>query len=386
MPKLVRITTVPISMMLLLKGQMKFMKENGFEVTMISSDGIEIPQLIQQEGCPHLVIRLTRKITPFTDLISLIKLTFLLRKLKPDIVHTHTPKAGLIGMWAARFSGVPVRLHTIAGLPWIEKKGMLKKVLITIEKLTALTATAIFPNSFVQRDYLYSHGIARGKMKVIGSGSSNGINSKFFSSNDSIKIESERLRKEANVPNEGWVWIFVGRIVKDKGIAELVDAFEKIYDQFPNDRLFLVGEEEAQLDPLEPLCRNKIYQHPAIISWGFQKDIRPFLAASKILVFPSYREGFPNVPLQAGSMGCMLILSDINGCNEIVKNGVDGMLVPPKNSAALTNAMLSARKNPNQTNEFASLIKEKISQNYSQQVLWQLILKEYQHQLKSAFN
>ena len=224
MPKLVRITTVPVSLMVLLKGQMKFMKENGFEVTMISSPGEEVPKLLEQEECMHIPVMLTRKITPIQDLKSLIQLTRILKKIKPDIVHTHTPKAGLIGMWAAKFAGVPIRLHTIAGLPWVESTGIMRRVLIFVEKLTAYASNAIFPNSFVQKKFMESLNIANGKMKVLGKGSSNGINTDHFSINDNIQQSANQLKNQANLTSSGWVWIFVGRIVKDKGIAELLDA------------------------------------------------------------------------------------------------------------------------------------------------------------------
>ena len=382
MPKLIRVTTVPVSLLVLLKGQMKFMKEQGFEVTMISSSGAEVEALLEQEDCPHIAVELTRKITPIADFLSLIKLIKLFRKIKPDIVHTHTPKAGLIGMWAAKLSGVPIRLHTIAGLPWMEYTGTVRFILKTVERLTAMAASEIFPNSFNQQKFLYEQNIARGKMKVLGMGSSNGINSDHFSINDEIKKAAIELRNDADVSPEGWVWIFVGRIVKDKGIMELLDAFEKIHQQFPEDRLWLLGEEELELDPLDEKYRTMLQEHPAIQWWGYQKDIRPFLAAAKVLAFPSYREGFPNVPLQAGSMGCMLLLSDINGCNEIVQSGVDGILVPPKDTESLSSAMFTIRNDEPQTVLFAKAIQEKIKNNYNQKLLWNILLQEYKDRLK----
>lgn len=251
MPKLVRITTVPISLLVLLKGQMKFMKQNGFDVTMISSDGEEVEKLINQEECPHIPVKLTRKITPVTDLISLIKLVFILKKIKPDIVHTHTPKAGLIGMWAAKIAGVPIRLHTIAGLPWMETSGIKRKLLITIEKITAMAAVEIFPNSYVQKQFLFENNIGKKKLKVIGSGSSNGIDSEYFSINDDNIKSARELRLNQNIQDDSCVWIFVGRIVKDKGIMELMDSFLELIKEFPQDRLWLVGNEEPDLDPLE---------------------------------------------------------------------------------------------------------------------------------------
>lgn len=384
MPKLVRITTVPISMMVLLKGQMKFMSQNGFDVTMISSEGPEIPDLIAQENCKHIAIKLTRKITPFTDIVSLIKLTFLLRKIKPDIVHTHTPKAGLIGMWAAKLAGVKVRLHTIAGLPWVESTGTMRRLLMNVEKITAFAATAIYPNSFVQRDFLSANGIAIGKMKVIGNGSSNGINTNHFSNNEIIDQQANDIRHQLGINKEGWIWIFVGRIVTDKGITELIDAFLQIHKKFPDDKLLLLGVQEPELDPLDEKYLNLLQTHPAIQCCGFQKDIRPYLAASQVLVFPSYREGFPNVPMQAGAMGCALILSDINGCNEIVNNGKDGWLVPVKNSSALAATMFEARNNESLTKQFAAAINEKIKSSYAQSFLWDCMLKEYHHLMTTS--
>ena len=381
MPSIVRITTVPVSLQLLLKGQMKFMKQQGFDVTMISSDGEEVAALIKQEECSHIAVNLTRTISPIKDLIALFKLVKILKRIKPEIVHTHTPKAGLIGMWAAKMAGVPIRLHTIAGLPWVEYDGFIKTILIQVEKLTAFAAHQIFPNSFIQQQFLYQHNIARGKMKVLGKGSSNGINTDFFSVSTEIQQQANELRKSENISQDAWVWIFVGRIVKDKGIAELLEAFVKINASYPDDRLWLLGEEELDLDPLDAKHKEILHHHPAIRCWGFQKDIRPYLAASKLLVFPSYREGFPNVPMQAGAMGCALILSDINGCNEIVNQGKDGWLVPVKNSIELTKAMSEARNHPSLVDEYSNRIREKIKLNYSQKLLWNLLLSEYQNRL-----
>jgi len=382
MPKLVRITTMPISLQLLLKGQMRFMRSQGFDVTMVSSDGPEVSAVVEQEGCEHVSVNLTRAITPLQDLKALIILTRILRNLKPDIVHTHTPKAGLIGLWAAWFAGVPIRLHTIAGLPWVERTGMMRLLLKTIEKITALAASQVMPNSFVQRDFMTREGIAVNKMKVLGFGSSNGIDTAHFSASPEIQLAAQQLCIDANMPTAGKVWIFVGRIVRDKGIGELMEAFDRHHQEYPDDQLWLVGEEEPQLDPLDTQHAHWLRHHPGIRWWGFQKDIRPYLAASFALVFPSYREGFPNVPLQSGSMGCVLILSDINGCNEIVQHQEDGMLVPVKNSQAIQDAMLFIRNQPEKADLFRHRIRQKIKDRYDQQAIWHLLLDEYQSWLR----
>lgn len=377
MPKLIRITTVPVSLQVLLKGQMKFMSRHGFEVTMISAGGIEVNALKEQEQCPHIAVPLTRKITPWKDLVCLIKLVRVIKKIKPDIVHTHTPKAGLIGMWAAKLAGVPVRLHTIAGLPWMESRGIMRFILRSVEKLTAKAASRIYPNSFELESFLAEENVAKDKMKVLGKGSSNGIDSSFFSLTETIKEQAAALRQQKKTEQTSWVWIFVGRLVKDKGIGELLDAFQTLNKSFPGDQLWMLGEEEPELDPLDEHHKEILHTHSSIHCWGFQKDIRPYLAASQVLAFPSYREGFPNVPMQAGLMGCMLVLSDINGCNEIVEHEKNGLLVPVKNTIALSDAMLQIRQNPAAREAFAQAINKKIKEDYDQQKLWNLILEEY---------
>ena len=365
-------------MQVLLKGQLLNMQEHGYDITMISSDGPEVKDLVAQEKCAHIVVPFTRKISPVQDLLCLIQLIRLFRKLKPDIVHTHTPKAGLLGMMAAKISGVPVRMHTVAGLPWMETSGLVRILLKKMEQLTAFCSTGIYPNSKVLRDFLFQQHIGTTKMKVLGNGSSNGIDCSLFSLNETLVKAGNDLRKNENIVSTARVWIFIGRLVKDKGIGELLDAFTQIAERFPEDRLWLLGEEEPTLDPLDNRHVNILRTHPSIKCWGFIKDIKPYLAAAEILVFPSYREGFPNVPLQAGAMKCTLLLSDINGCNEIVEHEVNGLLVPPKDAKALLGAMLRVRQDEDLQALWAERIRTKIENQFDQKVLWSLIRDEYE--------
>lgn len=385
-PLLVRMTTIPASLKVLLKGQLIFMQQNGFEVLAVSADGAEVKELKEQEACDHIAVPLTRKISPLKDLVALIALIRLFRKIKPSIVHTHTPKAGLVGMWAAKLAGVPVRMHTIAGLPWMESKGVMRWVLKQVEKITAMPALKVYPNSERMRSFLEAEGLPAEKMKVLGSGSSNGIDSGYFSVNDEMKLKADELRKQTNIKEDGWIWIFAGRIVTDKGMGELFDAFSELHDQYPNDQLWILGEEEPELDPLAEKHRKILYEHPAIIRWGFQKDVRPYMAAADVLAFPSYREGFPNVPMQAGAMGCALILSDINGCNEIVDDGKNGLLVPAKSTEALQKAMFALRGNKDKRDSYASAIRQKIESSFDQQKIWKAILGEYEYWLNKTGN
>jgi glycosyltransferase involved in cell wall biosynthesis len=383
-PKLVRITTVPISLRLLLKGQMKHMKEQGFDVVMISSPGDDASMVEQQEGCEMITLPMERKVSLLADLQSLIRLKRILKNLEPDIVHTHTPKAGLLGMMAAKWAGVPIRLHTVAGLPWMESRGLSRFVLKTMERVTALFANRIYPNSKGLYDFLVREKVIRKKekIKLLGNGSSNGIDCRHFSRQAVDEEVVNNIRITAQLKAGGWVWIFAGRLVREKGLHELLKAFVQIHTLYPDDQLWLLGEEEPERDPLQEADRLLMKSHTAIKYWGFQKDVRPYMAAADVLVFPSYREGLPNVPLQAGAMECALIVTDINGCNEIVENDQSGLIVQPKSIESLVQAMKKLRADELIKNQFAIAARERIQQLYSREHIWELIEGEYREMMK----
>jgi glycosyltransferase involved in cell wall biosynthesis len=374
---IVRITTVPISLKVLLKGQLNFMQQNGFKVIAISANGAEIEELKSQENCEHITIPLTRNINPFVDFICIIKLFFLFKKIKPSIVHSHTPKAGFVAMLAAYFARVPIRLHTIAGLPWSIERGFKKKVLKLVEKLTVFASSKVFVNSKNLLFYLKSENIKGSKINLLGSGTSNGIDTNYFSNSIEVKQNVEHLLIDNHINPNSFVWLFVGRVVKDKGIQELIEAFVKIQEKFPDDLLWIVGNEEPDLDPIDQMYRHILNYNKSIKLFGFQKDVRPFYSAANILAFPSYREGFPNVPMQAALMDCGLILSNINGCNEIVSHQVSGLLVQPKSSKDLFEKMLFARENEKSIHQYKQLAKQHILSNFNQDVVWKSLLNEY---------
>ncbi|MBS4066604.1 MAG: glycosyltransferase family 4 protein [Chitinophagaceae bacterium] len=354
------------------------MKEKGFDVVMISADGKEVQELKEQEDCPHFVVPFVRTIKPWQDLKCLFKLIQLFRKLKPDIVHTHTPKAGLLGMLAAFICGVPVRLHTIAGIPWINYTGIQKRLLKFLEKLNIQMATVVYPNSNNLKQFLLQQGISHGKLKILGHGTSNGIDTDYFRRGiEPVEEKAVELLRKRAIKQDAAVWVYVGRLVKDKGTEELLDAFVSLKQFYPDDELWLIGEEEPELDPLSEHHLNIMINNSSIVRWGFQTDVRPFLAASGLLVFPSHREGFPNVPLQAAAMECAMILSDINGCNEIVTDSINGLLVPVANKQALYNAMLKMRNDADLRNYFSSNARAKVVVYYERQRIWDALLNEY---------
>lgn len=383
-PKLFRITTVPISLFSLLKGQLRFMS-NHYEVKGISSDGELRSEAEKYESVEIIPIEMTRTISPFKDLKSLWSLYKLFRKEKPLIVHTHTPKAGTVGMLAAKLAGVPCRLHTIAGLPLLEVKGNKRRLLDIVEKATYACATMIYPNSTGLYDIILNNKYTKAeKLKVIGQGSSNGIDTDHFNTEHYSLEEKRQTRADLQIHEDYFVFVFVGRLVKDKGIDELIEAFiglenvpqgGRVNSRVP--RLLLVGDYEEELDPLLPETIREITNNQNITFVGFQKDVRPYFAIADALVFPSYREGFPNVVMQAGSMGLPSIVSDINGCNEIISDGENGIIIPVKNADAIYHAMKRFINDGALFNKLKSNARRMIVERYEQQMVWEAILAEY---------
>jgi len=386
--KLIRITTVPLSLKVLLKGQLRFMASNGFDVKGVSSEGEELREVHGNEGIAVEAITMSRKITPFQDLKSLWQMWNFLRKEKPQIVHTHTPKAGIIGMLAARLAGVPHRLHTVAGLPLMEATGTKRKILNIVEKLTYSSATRVYPNSKGLYDFILQNNFTQSnKLKIIANGSSNGIDTTFFSPDQVTEIERVTLREKLNIQPDDFVFVFVGRIVSDKGINELIKAFSELQtvENKPTGiKLLLVGGLENDLDPLNPETLAEINQNKDIISVGFQQDVRSFFAIADALVFPSYREGFPNVVMQAGAMGLPSIVSDINGCNEIIIEGENGLIIPSKNVEKLKEKMLTLAKDKNLYTKLKGNSRRMIENRYEQSVVWNALLEEYEGLLQSV--
>lgn len=380
-----RITTVPISLDKLLEGQMRFMSDKGFDVCMVSDNGDNVAKLVKREGCPHYVVPMTRTINPYKDLISLYKMIKLIRKIRPDIIHTHTPKAGIIGMLAAWLTRTNIRMHTVAGLPLMEASGKKKSLLVLVEKLTYACATSVYPNSFRLKDYIIDNRFTgQQKVRVIGGGSSNGINTEHFSLTDELITKGAEIRSEHRIAKTDLVFIFIGRVVKDKGINELIRAFDKLTGKYNHIRLLLVGPFEDGLDPVDNDVKSTISTNHSIVHVGYRDDVRSFVAASDVLVFPSYREGFPNVPMQCACMDLPCIVTDINGCNEIIEDGVNGLVIPAKDEDGLKTAMERMITDEAFRATCSVVAREMITTRYRRENIWEELLKEYKSLLEKT--
>jgi glycosyltransferase involved in cell wall biosynthesis len=380
--KLFRITTIPFSLSILLKGQLKYLNR-CYDVIAVSSRGTELEKVGKQEGVQTKAIDIERSISLFKDFVSLVKLYFYFRKEKPDIVHSITPKAGLLSMVAAKMAGVPMRIHTFTGLIFPYQTGFFQKLLIFMDKILCACATNIYPEGKGVMNDLQKFKITDKPLKVIANGNVNGIDTTHFNPALFSAEQKANLRKKLGIDGNDFVFVFVGRLVKDKGIDELVSTFSILNSQFPIVKLLLVGPFERELDPLLPTTEQEIQNNPHIISVGFQADVRPYLAISDIFVFPSYREGFPNVVMQAGAMELPCIVTDINGCNEIIIDGVNGLIIPPKNQEALKEKMELLIHDIDLRNRLKSNAREMITSRYEQKLVWEALLEEYKRLEKS---
>lgn len=377
MEKLFRITTIPLSLEKLLNGQWEFFK-NHYDITAISSDEDRLKRFGKDFKTKTFYVPLTRKITPFQDLKSIWILYKFFKQESPKIVHTQTPKAGLIGMIAAYFAGVPIRIHDVVGLPLMNKKGFKFCLLYCVEKLVYALSHRIYPNSFGLENYMSAVKLSsKNKMKVLAHGSSNGLDTVFFSKNKFSQEKRSALKKKLNIENTDFVFLYVGRLVGDKGINELVNAFLMLNEKELNVKLLLVGPYEKNLDPLKSETIDKIELTNQIITVGYKEDIRPYFTISSCFVFPSYREGFPNVILEAASMELPCIVSDINGSNEIIKNKLNGIIISKKNTHALLDAMIVIKNNNVLRNYLIKNSRSSVLEKFNKDMFYNTLLSEY---------
>ena len=378
-PRVLRIVTVPLTFETILTGQIRFLNENGYEVMMASDTSNNIDALTTRENCPHFTINFRRKINLYQDFVALIQTYRLIQKLRPDVVHTQTPKAGLLGMAAAWLLGVPVRLHTVGGLPLLEKPLPFRLLLICTEWLTYVFATRVFVNSFELKSYMENNIYgSHSKFKIIGQGSTNGIDSDYFKRSDELEDLANKLRVKFGFADSDFVWIYVGRITRDKGITELVQAFLSLNQENQTTKLIILGGFDVESDFVLPKTEQIIKGHSCIQHIGFQADVRPYLVLADAFVFPSYREGLPNALMEAACIETPIVASDVMGCREVVQHEVSGLLVSPKNVSSLVQSMRRLQTNPALRRRLGQTARALVSTKYERQPLWQAILIAYQ--------
>lgn len=341
-----------------------------YDVTVVASPGRHWSMLdAWGNRVGRYEVPMQRHISPIKDLKSLWNLWRVFRHEKPTMVHSMTPKAGLLCMLAAWMARVPVRVHTFTGLVFPTATGLTKRILMATDWLTCACATHIIPEGEGVKNDLLNHGITRKPIRVLGHGSCRGIDANRF------KREPEDIN--ADCKSKPFTYLYVGRLVKDKGINELIEAFEQLNKLYPDTRLILVGYKEQNLDPIRPDTFNKIENNPAIEAVGQQSDVRPWYAQADAFVFPSYREGFPNVVLEAGAMSLPSIVTDINGSREIIKHGVNGLIVRPRDVASLYEAMLTILEDKELRNSMANAARPIVTSKYGVEIVHTSLLNFY---------
>ena len=348
------------------------LNQKEIEVVALSSPGKELDDL-REKGVPTIVVPMERHISIFKDMKALMALVKVFRREKPDMVHSMTPKAGLLCMLAAKMAHVPVRVHTFTGLVWSTAKGLKRRILMLTDWLTCACATHVIPEGEGVKADLQHH-ITRKPMKVLGYGNVKGVDMERFSLRPEIVDAAKGLRSR-NL----FTFLYVGRIVSDKGVNELVDAFGKLHALNPHCRLVLVGKMEENLDPLKPSTLKIILALKGIRAVGEKRndELIAWYAASDCFVLPSYREGFPNTVLEAGAMGLPSIVTDINGSREIVENGKNGIIIPPKDENALIEAMQQMLDNDSKRDSMATAARPMIASRFEKSFVQQCLLDFY---------
>lgn len=345
-----------------------------YHLQILTSPDERLNQVSSQYKIKSHPVYMYRRMSPMKDLKSLWQIIRVFHREKPYMVHSMTPKAGLLCMLAAWMTRVPRRVHTFTGLVWPTSTGLKRKILMFTDWVTCACATHVIPEGQGVLNDLQQH-ITKKPMKVLGYGNIKGVDMERVSRRQEVMEKSAEIRED-----DKYTFIFVGRIVGDKGINELVSAFAKLNEKYPDTRLLIVGNYEENLDPLkvETLCRIK--ENIAIEAVGpkYGDELLAYYAASDCFVFPSYREGFPNTVLEAGAMELPSIVTDINGSREIIEDGFNGIVIPSKDDAALYDAMEKIITNRADAERMALNARPLIAERFEQGFVRQCLLDFYE--------
>lgn len=382
MLKIIRACTVSRSVGFV-EGMLPYLS-NKYKVVLLSSPGSEMDEILQKtKEIRGITVKMERHISPIRDVVSLLRIIMAFWKEKPIMVHSMTPKAGLLCMLAGWMTRVPVRVHTFTGLVFPTSTGLKRKILMLTDFITCACATHIIPEGEGVKKDLLNNGITKKPLRVLGYGNVQGIDLNRFSLRPDVFKWSEEIHKK-NV----FTFLFVGRIVRDKGMNELMDAFERLSQVNSHIRLILVGSFENSLDPISDRAKTIINNNSQIESVG-QKggdELIAYYAAADCFVFPSYREGFPNTVIEAGAMGLPSIVTDINGSREIIENGKNGVIIPSKDTDALFYAMKRMIEDHESCQQMASNARQMVADRFEQGFVRQCLYDFYDEILSPYIN
>jgi glycosyltransferase involved in cell wall biosynthesis len=376
--RVVHITTVPESLVSYLRGQIDFLRERDIEVIAISSPGDHLTAFAAEFGAEVIAVEMPRKITPLRDLRSLLALTRALRKIRPQIVHAHTPKGGLLGMLGGWLAGVPVRIYHMRGLPLETASGWRRTLLTWTERTSCAVATRVLCVSGSLRDVaLRERLVSPSKIAVLANGSGQGVDATGKFDPDRLASDARATtRARLSIPDDAVVVGYFGRLVRDKGILELLAAWKELRDGYPNVHLMLAGViEERDALPAEALAA--LRGDDRIHLLGFDWNTPPLYAAMDVVVLPTYREGFPNVPLEAAAMRKPVVATKVSGCVDAIVDERTGLLVPPRDAPALAHALRRYIDDPAMRRRHGDAARTRVLDSFRRELLWEATHRTY---------
>lgn len=376
-PRVVYLGTSPLSAEWFMRGQLRYLREAGFDVTVVTAPGPGLDRVRVSDGVNAVGVPMIRKIGLWQDLISLWRLWQTLRRLRPDITNVGTPKAGLLGGIAAWLNRVPCRIYTLHGLRMETTKGLERKMLWCCERIACACAHHVISVSESLRREAVAIGIVRcERIKVLGSGSCNGVDVARFARSRSLLNGAASLRRQWGISPTAPVLGFVGRLTRDKGIVELLRAFDILRLSFPDLRLLLAGGFEDG-DPVPEHLRRRIETDPKIIHLGMVQNIEVCYQVIDVLALPTYREGFGNVVLEAHAAGKPVVATNATGVVDAIIDGVTGSLVPIGNHEALARGCARLLRDPTMANAIGQAGRARVMNEFRQEAVWEAILQEY---------
>ncbi len=370
-PLLVMGITHPQTCMVL-GPRIRALREEGFRIVLVASPGELLDRTALAEGVERAAIPMERGMAPFADLVSLVRLWLLLGRLKPDMVEFSTPKAGLLGHLAAAHRRIPRRVYLLRGLKLETSRGWKRQLLLAAERIASACAHVVVCNSDSLLAKALTLGIASpAKLRLLGDGSSKGVDLERFLPGKS------RVRAFLGWSESAPVVGYVGRFTRDKGIPELVEAFESILGAEPEARLLLVGWFDASEDALDGQLRARIDRHPRIHCTGYVDDTAPYYRAMDVMVLPTWREGFPNAVLEAQATGVPVVTTISTGARDSVLPEVTGLLIPPGYPQAISEAVLKLLRTPAQRQRMGAAARAWVREHYLERRVLRLTTEFY---------
>ncbi len=380
-PRLVYVVTHPVTADVLLRGQLTFMREHGFDVTVIGAPGPELDRVRERERVDVVGLPMARQTHPRQDPVSLARLVGILRRIRPDIVNAGTTKAGLLGMLAARAVNVPVRIYLLRGLRLETAKGIMRPILAVTERIASACAhDVVCVSPSLKRLSVDGGYIPADKASVVGEGSSNGYDTERYRRTPELVEKGQALASELGVQPDDRVIAFVGRLAWDKGITELLDAFEIVRREIPKTKLLLLGGDLGD-EVAEDHLVARVRSAPGVIATGRIADLAPWYARMDVLAFPSYREGFPNVPAEAGSAEVPVVGFRSTGVIDVIDDGRTGTLVTPGDVEGLARGLIAYLRSPELGRAHGRAARARVEAKWERHAVWSAWLEAYRSRL-----